>query len=103
MSLPSTRMRPPVMTPLRGKYRTVAYAVVDLPQPDSPTRPYDAPGRTSNETPPRTGRRMPRTTYERDRSSTFRAACVGGAGDNHGSLVSIGSRSGPTGASPRSG
>jgi len=70
MSLPSTRMRPPVMTPLRGRYRTAAYAVVDLPAADSPTSPYDSPGRTSKETPRRTGRRMPRTTYASDRSST---------------------------------
>jgi hypothetical protein len=32
--------------PLRARYRTIASAIVDLPQPDSPTRPNDSPGDT---------------------------------------------------------
>ena len=39
MFSPSTMIVPLVIKPLRGRYRTAAYAVVDLPQPDSPTNP----------------------------------------------------------------
>ena len=38
-----------------------ASAAVDLPQPDSPTSPYDSPRSIANDTPRRTGRSMPRT------------------------------------------
>src|SRR3989442_10718678 len=36
-------MRPPVIRPARPRYRTIASATVDLPQPDSPTSPSASP------------------------------------------------------------
>ena len=43
-SSPATLTWPATMRPLDGRYRSAANAVVDLPQPDSPTRPYASPG-----------------------------------------------------------
>ena len=59
-SSPATRMRPLVITALVGRYRSAAKAVVDLPQPDSPTSPYASPGRTWKLTPLSTSRGTPR-------------------------------------------
>ena len=39
----------------------IAYAAVDLPQPDSPTSPYASPSAICNVTPRSTGRQIPRT------------------------------------------
>src|SRR5215471_8860778 len=48
-SRPLNRIRPAVMTPLRPRYRMSDMASVDLPQPDSPTRPTLSPALISIE------------------------------------------------------
>jgi hypothetical protein len=48
----SMRVPPMLIWPAVGGTRLrIARAVVDLPQPDSPTRPSVSPGETENETP----------------------------------------------------
>ena len=42
-SAPSRRIRPPVIRPLPGSSLMIAWAVVDLPEPDSPTIASDCP------------------------------------------------------------
>ena len=44
MSLPPNRIEPSTSAP-RGSSRPIARAVMDLPDPDSPTRPTASPGR----------------------------------------------------------
>src|SRR5690349_868715 len=44
MSLPSKITRPPLMTPGGWSKRRIAFPSVDLPLPDSPTRPTNSPG-----------------------------------------------------------
>ena len=53
---PSKRISPPV----GGRSRTAMRASVDLPHPDSPTRPSVSPRRTESDT-PSTARTSPRT------------------------------------------
>ena len=43
-SLPSKRIRPSVTRPLPGSRSMIAWAVVDLPEPDSPTMATVWPG-----------------------------------------------------------
>src|SRR6478736_4025634 len=43
-------MAPPVICPLEGSSRLTAAAVVDFPEPDSPTTATVCPGKTSMET-----------------------------------------------------
>ena len=52
---------PPVTRPLRGRYLVSASATVDLPEPDSPTRPYDSRLPIWNDTFLMAGRFWPRT------------------------------------------
>ena len=54
-SWPAIDTAPPVIRPPRGNARKAASAAVDLPQPDSPTRPKHSPAPTSKETPRRIG------------------------------------------------
>jgi hypothetical protein len=44
MSLPSKRIDPPVTLPVPGRRLMIACAVVDFPEPDSPTIATDCPG-----------------------------------------------------------
>ena len=59
-SAPSNMTRPAVIDPLRGRYRIAEKAAVDLPHPDSPTKPYASPGAIDSDTPLRTRRLIPR-------------------------------------------
>ena len=49
-SSPSKRISPPVMTAGGRRTRRIAWAMVDLPQPDSPARPNTSPGDDRKET-----------------------------------------------------
>ena len=60
-SSPSMLIVPALTRPLLGRYRTSASATVDLPDPDSPTSPYDSPRPTWNDTSRSASRSWPRT------------------------------------------
>ena len=62
-SLPSKRMAPPAHARRGGRRRITESAVIDLPEPDSPTRPITSPGCTSRV-------EMPRRIGDADRSAT---------------------------------
>jgi hypothetical protein len=59
MSSPLNSIRPPVMRPEPGSRPSTAAAVVDLPEPDSPTMATRSPGWIVNESPCSTGRSSP--------------------------------------------
>ncbi len=69
-SWPLMLIRPPVTRPLRGRYLVSASATVDLPDPDSPTRPYDSRRPIWNETSRSARRSSPRTRWVTSRCST---------------------------------
>jgi hypothetical protein len=50
-SFPSRTTLPPVAVALRGRRPRIAFSVMLLPLPDSPTRPIACPRRAVNETP----------------------------------------------------
>jgi len=50
ISLPSKRTRPPLITPGGKSRRRMALPSVDLPLPDSPTRPMNSPGSSAKVT-----------------------------------------------------
>ena len=60
-SCPLMRTVPALTRPLRGRYLTSASATVDLPDPDSPTSPYDSPRPMENDTSRSARRSCPRT------------------------------------------
>src|SRR5262245_51857556 len=68
-SAPPNRIWPLTSAP-RGSSRSMARAVIDLPDPDSPTRPTASPGLTLIETSRRTLRCAPSTRSRTVRSST---------------------------------
>src|SRR5689334_4995019 len=77
MSLPSNRIRPPVNRPTPPRYFITAKATVDLPQPDSPTRPNASPCSSLNETPGTTLISPARVKYEIRAFSSSRTGGIG--------------------------
>ena len=61
---------PDVMAALRGRIRIIACAVIDLPDPDSPTSASVAPGAMAKETRSSARTFMPRLSNSIDRSRT---------------------------------
>ena len=70
MSMPSN-MTPPSTWALAGRYPIMAKATVDLPQPDSPTKPSTSPRAISSST-PRTARTAPRPVWKVTARSSIR-------------------------------
>jgi hypothetical protein len=50
-SVPRYRIEPASTLALGGRMPRIALAIVDLPQPDSPTSPRYSPGPTDSDTP----------------------------------------------------
>ena len=76
ISAPSKRTEPPEMRPLLASSRLRLAAIVDLPDPDSPTIASVSPGSTSNET-PLTASNSPRAVENATRrSSTLSSGSV---------------------------
>src|SRR5688572_6771754 len=93
-SRPLKRIEPPTMRPLRPRSRITPRATVDLPQPDSPTRPSAWPGSTVAEKFITAGISPARVKKEIDRSSMTRRGSAMGAGprlaaaaDRHRSIL----------------
>src|SRR2546426_1279488 len=77
-SRPWSRMWPPAIAAARGSRRITAMAVIDLPEPLSPTSPTTCASSTSRETRSTTRARPRNTSRSMDRSSMLRSGKAAG-------------------------
>ena len=83
----------PVMRAVSGRSPMTAIEVIDLPQPDSPTRPMVSPGRTENRSPARSSstgaRRSERTASARGAPSSSRTSTASVEPDGEVSVTTV--------------
>ena len=73
-----SKVTSPLTAAPRGSRRAIALAVIDLPEPDSPTSPIASPAPISSVVPVMTSRSSPPSRSRTVRSCTVSSALIGG-------------------------